>query len=116
MKLDGRQPTIHAVPVANYLLPPKHPMSNTISYEPSENVLCQQVGHEAVLLDLDSSRYFGLTPVAARIWELLSAGQSVSSAADIVAAEYREPTSKVLDDVLAFVQLAASRGLLTQRS
>ena len=89
--------------------------SNT-TYQPSENVLCQKVGDEAVLLDLDSSKYFGLSAVAARIWELLAAGQSVGAAADTIAAEYREPVSRVLDDVITFVDTAASRGLLTERA
>jgi hypothetical protein len=90
-------------------------MSNNITYQPSENILSQKVGNEAVLLDLQSSKYFGLTSVAARVWDLLEAGKSVTSAAEIIAAEYRQPASNVLDDVVAFVESAASRGLLTQK-
>lgn len=37
----------------------------------SEDVLIQEVGGEAVLLDLASERYFGLDQVGTRIWQLI---------------------------------------------
>ncbi|HYP09818.1 MAG TPA: PqqD family protein [Bryobacteraceae bacterium] len=91
-------------------------MSHISYYQPSENILCQKVGDEAVLLDMQSSKYFGLSSVATRIWELLEDGQSVDSAAETVAAQYHQPAGQVLKDTLAFIETAASRGLLRQRA
>ena len=88
----------------------------TLTYQPAETILCQKIGDEAVLLDMLTSRYFGLTPVATRVWDLVSAGESVRSAADVIAREYHEPAATVLDDVAKFIQAATDRGLLTPRA
>jgi hypothetical protein len=37
----------------------------------SSGTLCREVQGEAVLLQLDSGEYFGLDPVATRIWQLI---------------------------------------------
>jgi hypothetical protein len=92
-------------------------LQNTnISYQPSENLLCQKIGEEAVLLDMESSRYFGLTPVATRVWEMVSAGQPVAAAAEAIALEYGESQAKVLEDVAQFVETVSERGLLIPRA
>ncbi|MEM8963419.1 MAG: PqqD family protein [Acidobacteriota bacterium] len=41
-------------------------------YRIADGVLMREVDGEAVLLDLDSQRYFGLDPVGTRIWQLLA--------------------------------------------
>lgn len=89
-------------------------MSHTFNYKASENILSQKVGDETVLLDLSSSKYFGLTPVASRIWELVVAGQPSGAAAAIIADEHNMPVPQVHQDVVAFLDTLTSRGLLTQ--
>lgn len=91
-------------------------MLPTTRYKPTEDLLCQQVGAEAVLLDMRSSKYFGLSPVASRVWQLLADGESIASATEIIGAEYGQPLARVAADISAFVEATTSRGLLTQQA
>lgn len=90
-------------------------MSHHNTYQVSENILFQKVGNEAVLLDMTSSKYFGLTPVASRIWELLVEGRPVQTATELIAQEHNVPTERVRQDVNAFLETLTSRGLLIQQ-
>jgi Coenzyme PQQ synthesis protein D (PqqD) len=90
-------------------------MLHNSSYQSSENILSQKVGSETVLLDMRSSKYFGLTPVASRIWELVVAGHPTDAASEIIAKEHNMPAEQVHQDVLVFIDTLASRGLLTPR-
>ena len=61
----------------------------------SEDALFQDVGGEAVLLDLASERYFGLDPVGTRIWELLGQDQSLEAVAATLCAEYEGEPDRI---------------------
>ncbi|HYI12182.1 MAG TPA: PqqD family protein [Thermoanaerobaculia bacterium] len=45
-----------------------------VTFRPAEGVVFNRVGDELVLLDLHRGIYYGLDPVGARIWQLLSEG------------------------------------------
>jgi hypothetical protein len=70
------------------------------------------VGEEAVLLDLASSRYFGLDGVGTRIWQLLAEHRRLSAVADLLLAEYDATSEQIDGDLAAFVGELAGRGLL----
>lgn len=89
-------------------------MSKRITYKASESVLFQKLGEEAVLLDMESSKYFGLTRVAARIWELLMGGQTLVEIVSLIAQENNVAIERVRHDLLNFVDTLTSRGLLVQ--
>lgn len=73
----------------------------------SPDVLVQQIGEEAVLLDLSSGTYFGLDPLGARIWSLLADGSSIADLTNILLQEYdvpRKVLERDLDKLLAELQ------------
>ena len=80
---------------------------------PSAEVLAQEVGGEAVLLDLAGERYFGLDPVGTRIWALLADHDSLRSVADVLCAEYDAEPARIRDDLLTLVGKLADAGLVT---
>ena len=45
-------------------------------------VIAKMVGAEMVLLDYDRGIYYGLNPIGARVWQLLSEGHEVGLRAD----------------------------------
>lgn len=45
-------------------------------YRLAEGVLFQQLGREAVLLNMKTAQYLGLDPVIPRIWQLLTGTHS----------------------------------------
>lgn len=69
----------------------------------SDDVLIQEVGDEAVLLDLASERYFGLDPVGMRIWTLLGQDAALQRVYDTLRAEYDVEPAQLEADLLALV-------------
>jgi hypothetical protein len=90
------------------------PLSVTLAdrVTPSEDVLIQEVGGEAVLLDLASERYFGLDPVGTRIWALIGEGNNLQTVRDTLCREYDAEPERIESDLLALVTELAQAGLL----
>jgi len=78
----------------------------------SDEVLFQEVGGEAVLLDLASEQYFGLDPVGTRIWQLIGEGQTLQSIGDTLCAEYAAEPERIRSDLVTLVDQLASAGLV----
>ena len=75
-------------------------------------VMSRQVGDETVILDLGSGMYFGLDPVGARIWQLLSEGHQLDAIVAALLAEYEVPEDQLRQDVNALVDELVTRGLV----
>ena len=78
----------------------------------SDDVLFQEVGGEAVLLDLASEQYFGLDPVGTRIWELLDGQTALEQVHATLCGEFDAPAERIQADLLALVQELAVAGLV----
>jgi hypothetical protein len=76
----------------------------------SENQVSSRVGDETAILDLDSSVYYGLDPVGARIFELLAEPVPLESVLQTVIAEYEIDAETARIDLFALV-----RDLLAQK-
>lgn len=96
-------------------------MSNAITAQPitlatratpSTEVLVQETGDEAVLLDLAGEQYFGLDPVGLRIWRLLETGTDLRGVCDCLLAEYDVGATQVEGDVMALVGQLHDAGLI----
>jgi len=89
-------------------------MNITLSQQakPSDDVLFQEVGGEAVLLNLASESYFGLDPVGTRIWLLLNEDASLQRAFDTMLDEYEVEPVQLENDLLDLVAKLAEAGLL----
>ena len=85
------------------------------TYEIPEQVMFRQVGDETVILDLASGTYFGLDPVGARIWQLLSEGSSLGQIVTTLVDEFDVSQEQLRKDVDALVALLMARGLLRAR-
>jgi Coenzyme PQQ synthesis protein D (PqqD) len=80
--------------------------------QPKDEVLFQEVGGEAVLLNLDSESYFGLNAVGTRIWALLGQNSSLQHAFDTLCAEYEAEPAQLESDLLHLVDEMAKAGLV----
>ncbi len=83
--------------------------------QPNDDVLFQEVGGEAVLLNLGSESYFGLNEVGTRIWALLGEGNSLQHVFDILCAEYDVTPEQLKSDLLSLVDEMAKAGLVQVR-
>lgn len=80
---------------------------------PSDEVLVQEAGGEAILLDLASERYFGLDPVGTHIWTRLDQGQPLQQILDTLCDTYDAPRERLHEDLLALVAELSEAGLVT---
>ena len=78
----------------------------------SDDALFQEVGGEAVLLDLASERYIGLDPVGTRIWALLAPAPVLEQVHASLCAEFDADPARIETDLLALVQQLAEAGLI----
>lgn len=78
---------------------------------PSADVLFQEVGGEAVLLDLGSEQYFGLNTVGSRAWTLLDGKATLADVHQTLCNEFDADANRIGDDLLALAQSLAKAGL-----
>lgn len=81
----------------------------------SPRVLCQEVAGEAVLLDLDSEKYFGLNAVGLRVWQLLQRGDDVGAIFEVLAAEYAVAPATLAADLEDLMRRLRQAGLVSAR-
>jgi hypothetical protein len=79
---------------------------------PSPDVVFQMIDQEAVLLDLKSSRYFGLEEIGSRIWTLLQSPQPLAAVIARMAQEYDVAEAQVRADTLRLVGELKRAGLV----
>jgi len=79
-------------------------------------VVTRDLNGEAVLLDLETGRYYGLDPVGTRMWELLSSRKPVSEVAAALQNEYDVEEKRLVQDLDRLVQELSGRGLLREIS
>ena len=77
-----------------------------------DQVLFRDLAGEAVLLDLESGRYFGLNATGTRLWSLLVQHRQVEPALSSFLEEYDAPREQLQAEFFEFVDILASRRLL----
>ena len=80
--------------------------------KPREGVVFNRVGDELVLLDLNRGVYYGLDPIGARIWELLSEGLDESAIVTRLCDEYEVGREQLRADLAKLVGELRECGLL----
>ena len=78
-----------------------------------EQVMARQVGDETVILDLASGTYFGLDPVGARIWQLMTEGKSLAEVCATMLAEYEVTREDIERDVLRLAEELCAKQLIS---
>lgn len=77
----------------------------------SSEALFQEIGGEAVILDLASSTYFGLDDIGVRIWKLLQDGTELPVVRQQLLSEYDVGAQQLEQDINRFVQQLCEAGL-----
>jgi len=79
----------------------------------TNDVVAREVGGEMVLLDLSSGQYFGLDPVGARIWELLSERpHGLNELSDCIENEFDAPREQIESDLIALAKQLLEQKLI----
>jgi hypothetical protein len=80
-------------------------------YIPNE-VLFHDLNGEAVLLNLQNGKYFGLDSTGTRIWNLLVELGDIAAAYQVLQEEYDVDPDQLRSDLLALVDQLAVNGLV----
>lgn len=78
----------------------------------SPDVVSRVLDGQAVLLDLESSKYLGLNDVATRVWELLGEGQALGAIRAALLQEFEVPPEVLTRDLEHLVAEMLARGLI----
>jgi hypothetical protein len=88
-----------------------HITADTLLVASSELVSCDVSG-ETVLLSLKTASYYGLDPIATRIWELLKDPRTISSVCEILLTEYDVDAERCRNEVIALSEQLINWGLV----
>jgi Coenzyme PQQ synthesis protein D (PqqD) len=77
-----------------------------------ESVLFRDLDGEAVLLETETGRYYGLNEVGTRMWSLLQLHGEIEAVCRVLLTEYDAPEAQLRDDLLHFVDDLAASGLI----
>jgi hypothetical protein len=78
----------------------------------TERQLSTTLGDEVIILGLDDSKYYGLTSVGVRIWELLKSPRTIADILSVITDEYDVDRQRAAADVDALLADLESRGLV----
>lgn len=82
----------------------------------SSDLMIAELEGEAVLLDMQSGRYFGLNEVGTQIWEMAQEPCLVEEVIMALEGYYEIPASQLEQDVMAFLHDMMSRQLIVVSS
>lgn len=78
----------------------------------SADISARTIGNETIVLNLPRSRYFTITGIGVRVFELLAEDRSVNDLVDAIVAEYEVDQAVARQDVEAFVARLRDEGLV----
>lgn len=81
---------------------------------PSSDALTSRVGDETVILQVRTGAYFGLDPVATRIWNLIEEGVAPAAICDRLALEYDVGRDVIEADVRALLAELKSHEIINE--
>jgi hypothetical protein len=78
----------------------------------SKDQVSSDLAGEAVILNLQSGRYYGLAEVGARIWSLLREPKRVADVRDSILRQYDVEFARCERDLIALLEQLADEGLI----
>ena len=85
-----------------------------VRYKAIKEHLCCELNGEAVILSLKNGKYYGLNPVASRIWELIQAPLSMDEIQDAILLEYNVESEVCEQEVSGFLKQMTAEGLIVE--
>ncbi len=80
-----------------------------------EKVLLREVADEAVILNLNTERYYGLDRVGTRFWIALTTSATIQEAIDTLLSEYAVDRATLEQDMHALLDKLIAQGLIELR-
>ena len=77
-----------------------------------DDVLISNLQEEAVILNLDSERYYGLDDVGTRFLSVLNTSESIEAAYEVLRDEYDVDPQSLRQDLLDLTETLLQQGIL----
>ena len=87
-------------------------LKNLVRLRPAHNIAVADMDGEAIVLNVRSGTYFGLNPVATRIWHLLSNDTTEDQLVQSLLAEYDVDEARLRADVATTHENLRANGLI----
>ena len=78
----------------------------------ADEVIFRVLGDEAVILNLATSKYFGLNSMGTRLWQLIAEHGSVEKVIEASVAEYAVEERQLRHDLADLIQQLMQKGLV----
>ena len=78
----------------------------------ADDVLISNLQEEAVILNLESERYYGLDGVGTRFLSVLNASESIEAAYELLRDEYDVDAQNLRQDLLELIENLLQQGIL----
>ena len=78
----------------------------------SKNALLQKQGDEAVILNLDNERYYGLNKTGVHFWELLCEHQNLETVMSLMLKTFEVDESRLNKDILELIEDLSENNLI----
>src|SRR5438309_2221952 len=78
----------------------------------AENVLIRFLDQEAVLLNLNTERYFGLDPIGTRMWQLVTSAATIDAAYEQLSEEFDVDPQVLRSNLSELLSHLAENGLI----
>lgn len=87
-------------------------MNDTMKWQISPEILHSRIDDEVVLMSIEADSYFGLDPIASRIWELLEQPLDLDELVAKLMEEYEVDADTCRQDAQALLEDMQGRGLI----
>lgn len=85
-----------------------------MKWQISSETLHSKIDDEVILMSIEADSYFGLDPIASRIWELLEQPKTLDELVALLMEEYEVDASTCTEDVRALLGDLQDKGLVVQ--
>jgi hypothetical protein len=86
-----------------------------MKWQISPSILHSKIDDEVILMSIEADSYFGLDPVASRIWELLEEPKDMDELVALLTEEYEVDDATCRVDVQTLLDDLVGRGLVEQQ-
>jgi hypothetical protein len=86
-----------------------------MKWQISPSILHSKIDDEVILMSIEADSYFGLDPIASRIWELLEEPKDMDELVALLTEEYEVDDATCRADVQVLLDDLVGRGLVEQQ-
>lgn len=81
-------------------------------YYKNSHIIDGELDNQQIMMHLEKGKYFGLNPIAKRIWDLLNKPLSIDEIVQVLLSEFEVPLDKCKSEVKLFLDNAIEMDII----